>query len=115
MRKTVAAVLAGRIPEKPKEIRIGLEQHARIVGAQARFIGLHGTIERKEVRILSESFSVDAIAFRIALSADLLAFGLRFGEQAGHVAIRFRSYLLAPLGPLERNSCASRCRSVCIR
>src|SRR5436309_131975 len=37
--------LAGRIDKKAEELRIGLEQHAGVAMAQARFVGLHRAVE----------------------------------------------------------------------
>src|SRR5262249_48266887 len=76
-RAAAVARLARRVAEVAEEVGIGLEQHARVVGAQARLIGLHRPIEREEVSVPSIRFGEDAIALGVALAARLLALGLR--------------------------------------
>src|SRR6516165_6438141 len=93
-----AARPARGVAEVAEEIRIGLEQHARVIGTQARFVGLHRAVEREELGVLSKGFRKNPVALRIALAADLLALRLRLGEKNSHVAIRLRADLLRLLG-----------------
>src|SRR5262249_57353596 len=94
------ARLARWIHEVAEELRVGLEQHARVVGAQPRFVGLHRPIEREEVGIASVGIGKNAIALGITLAASPLALGLRLGEQHRDIAIRLGADLLRPLGTL---------------
>src|SRR5262249_34876421 len=95
------AHLARGIGEKPEEVRIGFEQHTRIVGAQAGFVSLHRAIEREELGIPPIGFGKNAVALGIALAANLLAFRLCFSEQYRDVAICSRADLLGALGALR--------------
>src|SRR5262245_2225578 len=92
--------LARRIHEVAKELRIRLEQHARVVGAQSRFVGLHRTVEREEVGVARVGIGENAIALGVALAAGPLALGLRLGEQHRDIAIRLGADLLRLLGTL---------------
>src|ERR1700681_3696496 len=67
------ASLSGRIAEIAEKARIRRQQHARVAGVQAVLIGLHGSIEREEVRVTSIGVGIDAVALGIALAARLLA------------------------------------------
>src|SRR5262245_8748428 len=79
--------LAGRIAEVAEELRIGPQQHARIVMLHASLVGLHRAVEREEVRILAERLGKDSVAFGVALAADLLGLRGRLRDQFGHLAI----------------------------
>src|SRR5262249_24389337 len=84
-----------------KEFGIGLEQHARVVGAQPGFVGLHRTIEGEEVGIAAIGLGENAIALGIALAARTLAVRLRLGDQHRDVPIRLGADLLRLLRALR--------------
>src|SRR5262245_4472387 len=100
-RRGAFAQLARRIDEVAEELGIGLEQHARIVGAHPRLVGLHRTVEREEVGVLAIGLRENAVTLAIALAAGLLAFRLRLGEQHGDLAIGLGADLLRALGALR--------------
>src|SRR5207248_1647958 len=96
-RRRGVAWLAGRVAEEAEEFGIRLEQHARVVGAQTRLIGLHRSIEGEELRIAAECLGEDPITLGIALAADLLTLRLRLRLQHGDIAIRPGADLLCSL------------------
>src|SRR5580700_187211 len=67
--------LAVRITEIFEEIGIWPQHEPRVIGAQPRLVGLHGSVEGEEIRILAVGFGEDAVALGVALAARLL--GLR--------------------------------------
>src|SRR5262245_10503505 len=95
------AHLARRVDEVAEELRIRLEQHARIVGAHPRLVGLHRAVEREEVGIPTIGLGENAVTLAVALAAGLLTFRLRVGEQHGDLAIGLGADLLRALGALR--------------
>src|SRR6266478_628751 len=94
------ALPPGWVAEVAEKARIRRQQHARVTGVQAVFIGLHGSVEREKIRIAPVGVGVDAVALGVALAARLLALRLGFREQHGHVAIRLGADLLRVLASL---------------
>src|SRR5947209_3352602 len=92
--------LAHGVAKKAEEIRVGLQQHARVVGVQAVLVGLHRAVECKEFRIISVCLSENAIAFGITLTANLFALLRCFSKKHGDLAIRLRADLLGALASL---------------
>src|SRR5207302_2869836 len=77
--------LSGRVAEEAEKARIRRQQHTRVASVQAILIGLHGSIEREEIRVTTIGLGIDAVALGIALAARLLALRLRLRDQHGHV------------------------------
>src|SRR6516164_2480753 len=111
----ILARFARRVAEVAEEIRIGTQQHARVVGTQARLIGLHRAIEAEEIGIAPERIRVDAVAFGIAVAARLLALRRRLGDQHGDVAIGLGLDFLRALIALRPELGGLARRSVCMR
>src|SRR6516165_12676306 len=104
-RRVTFARLTRWVHEEAKEFGIGLEQHARVIGAQPGFVGLHRTIEGEEIGIAAIRLGENAIALGIALAARALALRLRLGDQHRDVAIRLGADLLRPLRALRTILC----------
>src|SRR5262245_26954798 len=98
LRRRRGPVLAGWIGEETEEVGIRPQHHAGVAVPEALLIRLHRAIEGEEVRILAERLGEDAVAFGIALAADLLALGLRIRQKHRHVAVGASLNLLLALG-----------------
>src|SRR5262249_30536655 len=94
-------LLAGGIAEILEEIGIRPQHQPGVAGAQSRLIGLHGTIEGKEIRVLRKGFGEDAVALGVALAAYLLGERLCLGDQHGNVAVGLGADFLALLTALS--------------
>src|SRR5260370_18476893 len=79
--------LAARIDEISEEIGVGVEQHARVVVAQPRLIGLHRAVEAEEVPVPAVCVSEDAVALGVALAPNLLALRGCIGDQHRDVPV----------------------------
>src|SRR5258708_22247925 len=100
LRHILRRFLTGRIAEMLEEIGIRSQHQPRVVWAQSRLIGLHGTVEGKEIRILAIGLGEDAVAFAIALATSLLGARLRLRHQHRDVAVGLSADLLALLAAL---------------
>src|SRR5258708_3122437 len=82
--------LAGRIAKIAEEVGVGPQHHAGIAVLQSGLIGLHRTIEGKEVRVLAVGLGEDPVARRVTFTASL--FGPRgcVGDEHRYVAVRAR-------------------------
>src|SRR5262249_21979476 len=88
------ARLAAWITEEAEEIRVRPQQQARVAFLQSLLVGLHGPIEREEIRVLAIGLSEDAIALGIAVAAHALGCRRRLGREDGYVAIGLGADLL---------------------
>src|SRR6516165_3579417 len=73
--------------EESEETGIGGEHKRCAMAGERVAIGLHRTIESKELLILAERVSVDTDALRVAVAAHLLGVPLRLGDDHGAFAV----------------------------
>src|SRR5271165_6474851 len=87
--------------EVTEEVRLGAHQRPGLPVLESALVGLHRAVEGEELRVGAVGLGEDAVAFAVALAADLLGLLLRLGGDDGDLAVRLRPDLLSLLRALR--------------